>query len=48
MQPDPEPLEDARSIREGLWRIARYTQDTAEALDARIEDEELDKSGGGY
>jgi hypothetical protein len=35
-------LEDARSISEGLWRIARLAQDAAEALDARIEDEDLD------
>jgi hypothetical protein len=35
-------LEDARSIREGLWRMARLTQDAAETLDARIEDEDLD------
>jgi hypothetical protein len=35
-------LEDARSIREGLWRMAQYAQDAAETLDARIEDEDLD------
>jgi hypothetical protein len=35
-------LEDARSIREGLWRMARYAQDAAETLDSRIEDEDLD------
>jgi hypothetical protein len=35
-------LEDARSIREGLWRMARYAHDAAEALDSRIEDEDLD------
>jgi valyl-tRNA synthetase len=35
-------LEDARSIREGLWRMARYVQDAAEALGSRIEDEDLD------
>ena len=34
-------LEDARSIQEGLWRIARYAQDAAESLSARIEDEDL-------
>jgi hypothetical protein len=34
-------LEDARSIEEGLWRIARLAQDAAESLDARIEDEDL-------
>ncbi len=35
-------LEDTRSIREGLWRMDRYAQDAAEALDSRIEDEDLD------
>jgi hypothetical protein len=35
-------LEDARSICESLWRMARLAQDTAESLDARIEDENLD------
>jgi hypothetical protein len=35
-------LEDASSIREGLRRRARYAQDAAEALDSRIEDEDLD------
>jgi len=35
-------LEDARSIRERLWRLARYAQDAAESLDSRIEDEDLD------
>jgi hypothetical protein len=35
-------LEDARSIREGHWRIAQLTQEAAEKLDARIEDEALD------
>jgi hypothetical protein len=35
-------LEDARSICEGLWRMAQYAQDAAETLDARIEDEDLD------
>jgi hypothetical protein len=29
-------LEDARSIRERLWRMARLAQDAAESLDARI------------
>ena len=41
---DPERelmLEDARSIREGLWRMGRLAQETAELLDARIEDENL-------
>jgi hypothetical protein len=35
-------LEDARSISEGLWRVARLAQDAAESLDERIEDEDLD------
>jgi hypothetical protein len=28
-------LEDARSISEGLWRMAQLLQDAAESLDAR-------------
>jgi hypothetical protein len=35
-------LEDARLIREALWRMARLAQEAAETLDARIEDEDLD------
>jgi hypothetical protein len=35
-------LEDARSIRNGLWRIAGLAHDAAESLDARIEDKDLD------
>jgi hypothetical protein len=35
-------MEDARSISEGMWRMARLAQDAAEALDSRIEDEDLD------
>jgi hypothetical protein len=43
VQPDPElMLEGARSIREGLWRMAHLAQDAAEMLDSRIEDEDLD------
>jgi hypothetical protein len=34
-------MEDARSISEGLWRIAQLAQDAAEFLDGRIEDEDL-------
>ena len=34
-------LDDASSLREGLWRMARCAQDAAETLDARIEDEDL-------
>jgi hypothetical protein len=32
----------ARSLREGLWHLAQLAQDAAEALDARIEGEDLD------
>jgi hypothetical protein len=35
-------LEDARSISEGLYRMARLAQAAAEALDSRIGDEDLD------
>ncbi len=35
-------LENASSIRKGLWRMAQFVQDAAEALDSRIEDEDLD------
>jgi hypothetical protein len=43
VEPNPERiLEDARSIREGLWRMGRLAQNAAESLDARIEDEDLD------
>jgi hypothetical protein len=35
-------LEDARSIREGLRRMAQLAQEAAETLDARIKDEDLD------
>jgi hypothetical protein len=35
-------LEDARSIREGLWRMAQVVQDAAESLDSRMEEEDLD------
>jgi hypothetical protein len=40
---DPELiLEDAHSILDGLWRMARLAQDAAESLDVRIELEDLD------
>ncbi len=44
MQPDRElRVEDARSISEGLWRMARLAQDAAESLNQRIElSEDLD------
>ena len=35
-------LEDARSVGQRLWRIARLAQDAAEVLDSRIEGEDLD------
>jgi hypothetical protein len=35
-------VEDAHSILDGLWRIARLAQDAAESLDGQIEDEDLD------
>ena len=35
-------LEDARSITQGLWRMAHLAQDAAESLDVRIEEEDLD------
>jgi hypothetical protein len=35
-------LEDASTIRESQWRMARLAQNTAESLDSRIEDEDLD------
>jgi hypothetical protein len=42
MEADRELMpEDARSIREGLWRMARYAHGAAEALDSRIEDKDL-------
>jgi hypothetical protein len=34
-------LEEARSIQEGLWRMAQLAQDAAETLATRIEDEDL-------
>ena len=35
-------LEDARSICEGLWRMARYAQEAAESLNLWMEQETLD------
>ena len=35
-------LEVARSIGQGLWRIAHLAQDATESLDARVENEDLD------
>ena len=34
-------LGDARSISGGLWRMVWLAQEAAEALDSRIEDEDL-------
>lgn len=41
MQFDPELVEEGRSIREKLWRVARYAEDAADAWEARIEDRSL-------
>jgi hypothetical protein len=35
-------VEDARSILDGLRRMARLAKDAAEALDGQIEDQDLD------
>jgi hypothetical protein len=35
-------LEDARSMREGLWRMARLADTAAELIDDRIDAETLD------
>jgi phosphate uptake regulator len=35
-------LEDARSISEGLWRMARLAQEAAETLDSGLKDEDMD------
>jgi hypothetical protein len=35
-------LEDARSISQGLWRMAQLARDAAESLESRIEDEDFD------
>jgi hypothetical protein len=43
VEPDRELiLEEARSIRDGLLRVAWHARDVAEARDARMEDENLD------
>ena len=43
VEADREPiLEDARSIRDAMWRMAQLAQEAAEALDARVEEEDLD------
>jgi hypothetical protein len=35
-------LEDATSIRDAMRRLVRYASDATEALEARIEEEDLD------
>jgi hypothetical protein len=35
-------LEDARSISQGLWRMAQLAHDAAESLESKIDDERLD------
>jgi hypothetical protein len=35
-------LEDATSLRDAMRRLVRYASDATEALEARIEDEDLD------
>jgi Sec-independent protein translocase protein TatA len=43
VEPEPELiLEDATSLRDAMRRMARYASDVTEALDARIEEEDLD------
>jgi hypothetical protein len=43
VEPEPELiLEDAASLREAMWRLVRYASEATEALEARIEDEDLD------
>ena len=38
-------LEDARSIREGMCRMAQLAQDATDSLDVQIEDEDLTGMG---
>jgi hypothetical protein len=43
VQPEPELiLEDATSIRDAMRRLVRYASEATEALEARIEEEDLD------
>jgi hypothetical protein len=43
MEPDRDLiLKDARSIREGLWRMAHLARGAAKSLDARIDEENLE------
>jgi hypothetical protein len=43
VEPEPELiLEDATSLRDAMRRLVRYASEATEALEARIEDEDLD------
>jgi hypothetical protein len=43
VEPEPELiLEDATSIRDAMRRLVRYVSDATKALEARIEEEDLD------
>jgi hypothetical protein len=43
VEPEPELIiEDVVSLREAMRRMARHASDATDALDARIEDEDLD------
>jgi hypothetical protein len=43
VEPEPELIiEDAVSLREAMRRMARHASDATDALNARIEDEDLD------
>ena len=42
VQPDSELLQDARSLREGLWQMAQDANEALELLDSRIDAEDLD------
>jgi hypothetical protein len=43
VEPEPELiLEDATSIRDAMRRLVRYASDATEALEVRIEEEDLD------
>jgi hypothetical protein len=42
VQPDPELLQDVRSLREGLWRMAQDAHEALQVMDRRIEAEDLD------
>jgi hypothetical protein len=43
VEPEPELiLEDAASLRDAMRRLVRYASEATEALEARIEDEDLD------